>query len=99
MEIAPESERLEGSVEVDGAYVGGPEAGVWGRQLGRNCLIVLAVELQGDAVGRIRKRHIPDASGPSLGGFVHDSVELGSEVRADGWSGYVGLERAGPRHG
>ena len=98
MEIAPRSERLEGSVEVDVAYVGDTEDGVWGRQLGRKCLIVLAVDLQGDAVGRIRMRHIPDASGPSLGGFVHDSVELGSEVHADGWSGYVGLERGGPRH-
>ena len=91
-------ERLAGLVEVDEAYLGGTEAGVSGRELVRKCLIAVVVELHGEAVGRIRLRHVPDASGRSWGGFVRDCVEPGSEVHTDGWSGYAGLERAGYRH-
>ena len=69
-----------------------------GRQLVRKCRIVVAVELHGDEVGRIRLRHVADASLRSLGEFVRDCVEEGSEVHTDGWSGYAGLERAGYRH-
>ena len=91
-------ERLAGLVEIDEAYVGGEEEGVRGRQLERKCLVVVAVELDGDSVGRIRLRHVPDASGESLGGFVRDRVEPGSTVHTDGWKGYVGLQAAGYRH-
>ena len=59
---------------------------------------MVAVELHGDEVGRIRLRHVADASLRSLGEFVRDCVEEGSEVHTDGWSGYAGLERAGYRH-
>ena len=91
-------ERVAGLVEVDEADLGGAEAGVSGRELVRKCLIAVAVEWRGEAVGRIRLRHVPDASGRSLGGFVRDCVEPGSEVHTDGWSGYAGLERADYRH-
>ncbi len=79
-----ERERLEGEVEMDEAYLGGAEAGVRGRQLAGKCLVVVAVELDGDAVGRIRSRHVADASASRLGEFVRDSVEPGSTVHTDG---------------
>ena len=41
-------EPLAGTVEVDEAYIGGPEEGVGGRQLMKKCLVVIAVELNGD---------------------------------------------------
>ena len=41
-------EPLAGTVEVDEAYMGGPEEGVGGRQLLKKCLVVIAVELNGD---------------------------------------------------
>ena len=91
-------ERLEGTVEVDETYGGGSEEGVRGRQLASKCLVVVAVELDGDRMGRIRLRHIADASGRSLGEFIGDSVEPGSTVHTDGWRGYAGLERAGYVH-
>jgi transposase-like protein len=45
--------------------------------------------------GRVRMRHIPDASGASLVPFVCDVTVPGSVVHTDGWIGYNGLEAHG----
>jgi hypothetical protein len=52
---------LTGTVEVDETYAGGEETGVGGRQLVGKALAVIAVELDGKKVGRIRVRHVRDA--------------------------------------
>ena len=91
-------ERLEGTVEVDETYVGGSEEGVRGRQLVSKCVVLVAVEPDGDRMGRIRLRHVADASGRSLGGFIRDCVDQGSTVHTVGWRGYAGPERAGYVH-
>lgn len=90
--------RLQGTVEMDETHLGGTGSGVRGRQLAGKCLVVVAVELDGDAVGRIRLRHLADATAGSLGEFVRDSVEPGSTVHTDGWKGYANLKRAGYEH-
>lgn len=59
------------------------------------CLIVVAVQLHGDEVGRARLRRAPDASRRSLGECDSDCVEEGGAVHGDGRSGDTGLERAG----
>ena len=41
---------------------------------------------------------VPDVSSESPQGFVLDNVQIGSEVRTDGWSGYKGLDDRGFRH-
>lgn len=49
---------------------------------------MIAVELkEPKGFGRIRMRHIPDASGDTLTRFVGDTVRLGSIVQTDGWRG------------
>ena len=48
--------------------------------------------------GRIRMRHIPDASGDSLVPFVSESVNVGSVVQTDGWRGYNQLQKNGYLH-
>lgn len=63
----------------------------------RKCLIVPAVESHGDAVGRMSIRHVPNASESKFARFRPASVESGSIVHADGWSGYTRLERSGYR--
>jgi len=42
-----------------------------------------------------RLRHIPDASAQSLHTFVLDSIQPGSLIHTDGWSGYDGLRAKG----
>jgi transposase-like protein len=91
-------ESLQGRVEVDETYLGASESGVRGRQLVGKALIVIAVELTGNQVQRVRLRHVPDGSGCSLVGFVTDSVEPGAEVHTDGWLGYSGLSKADYGH-
>ena len=59
----------------------------------------MAVEQVGRrGLGRIRMRHIPDASADSLQGFVEEAIEPGSLVHTDGWVGYDRLEKRGYRH-
>jgi transposase-like protein len=93
--VRPGRERLKGWVEVDEAYLGGEEEGVTGRQFEDKALIVVAAEADGKGIGRIRLRHIPDASAASLHPFVVDSIEPGSTVHTDGWKGYQGLDQKG----
>jgi transposase-like protein len=91
-------DRLQGRIEVDEAFVGGEERGVHGRQTESKAMIAVAVEQDGEGIGRIRMRRIADASAESLMPFVEDSVELGSVVHTDGWLGYQPLEGRGYRH-
>jgi transposase-like protein len=96
--VRPGRDRLQGEVEVDETYVGGPEEGVHGRQTEGKAIVAVAAEKRGRAIGRIRIRRVNDASAESLTRFVQDSVEPGSVVHTDGWSGYAGLEKLGYTH-
>lgn len=69
-----------------------------GRQAGDKALVVIAVELEGKKVGRVRWRLIPDASGASLVGFLKDCVTPGTTVHTDDWNGYHGVRAAGFVH-
>ena len=97
--VRPDRELLHDKVEVDETYVGGPEAGLrGGRELRGKTLVVGAVEVRGKASGRVRLQVVPDASGPSLSGFVKTNVERGAIVVTDGWQGYAPLSEMGYRH-
>jgi transposase-like protein len=96
--VREERSPLAGKVEVDESYIGGEESGVGGRELVGKALVAIAVELDGKKIGRIRLRHIPDASGKSLVGFIVDSVQKGARVHTDDWNGYNGVREAGYLH-
>lgn len=97
--VRPDREPLHDQVEVDETYVGGPEVGLrGGRELRDKALVVGAVEVRGTASGRVRLQVVPDASGPSLTGFVKLNVEPGVIVVTDGWPGYAPLSGMGSRH-
>lgn len=95
--VRPGRDRLSGVIEVDETYWGGPEEGVRGRETFKKVLIVVAAQEDGKAVGRIRLRHVADASSASLLPFIEDSIEPGSLVKTDGWKGYNGLGDKGYR--
>jgi transposase-like protein len=91
--VRPERDHLRGRVEVDETYVGGEEKGVAGRYTQKKAIVVVAVEVQEPkGFGRIRLRQVPDVSGDSLLGFIHDVVTPGSVILTDGWKSYDGLE-------
>lgn len=51
-----------------------------GRHIAGKALVVVAAEEDGRGMGRIRLRHIPDASAASLIPFIEDSIESGGTV-------------------
>lgn len=61
-------------------------------------LIVIAAQEDGMGIGRIRMRHIADASAESLHPFVKDFIAPGSVVHTDGGRGYAGLGAQGYTH-
>jgi transposase-like protein len=97
--VRPDREPLRNHVEVDETYIGGPEVGLrGGRQLLDKVLVVGAVEVRGQASGRVRLQVVPDASGRSLTGFVRAVVEPGARIGTDAWQGYAPLTALGYRH-
>lgn len=88
--VAPEREPLKREVEIDEGFVGGRDSE---RRSGRDRigkqLVAVAVEIRGAGSGRLRLKHLLDASATSLGGFARASVEQGAVVHTDGWRGYL----------
>lgn len=94
--VRSERERLSGVVEVDETLIGGVERGGKRGRGTTKAVVVVAVEvLEPKGFGRLRMRHIPDASGANLVPFVRDVVATGSVVHTDAWGGYNDL----PKHG
>ena len=85
-------EQLSGEVEVDETMIGGVETGSKrGRGTSKE-IVVLAVEIkQPKGFGRIRMRHVPNASAKSLRTFVRETIVANSILCTDGWKGYNGL--------
>ena len=96
--VRPGRDLLTGSVEVDETYLGGLGAKVRGRGAKRKTIVVIAVEVRGRGSGRVRMSVIPDVSATSLHDFILNNVDIGSEVRSDGWTGYKGIEPLGYKH-
>lgn len=96
--IRPQRELLYGKVEADETYVGQEDDLRGGRQLGDRALVAGAIEIRGRASGRLRLQVVPDASGPSLTGFIQRNVVPGAIVLTDGWQGYAPLSDIGYRH-
>jgi transposase-like protein len=96
--VRPGRDNLAGSVEVDETYIGGSKPGKRGRGATGKVLVLVAAQEDGNRIGRIRLRRIPDASAKSLGEAVQGMVVPGSIVRTDDWAGYRGLDRLGYAH-
>jgi hypothetical protein len=83
--VRAERESLRGDVEVDETFVGGVDHGGKRGRGAAKCIVVIALDLeQPKGFGRVRLRHLPDASGDSLVPFVRDVVAPGSVVLTDG---------------
>jgi transposase-like protein len=97
--VRAERERLSGEVEVDETFLGGPKPGGKRGRGAIKSLVLIAVEIKRPkGFGRIRMRHVPDASAAHLLPFVADVVLPGSSVLTDGWPGYSGVAGRGYGH-
>lgn len=94
--VRPNRDRLSGLIEIDETYVGGKKPGKRGRGAEGKALVGIAIEDKGDeGIGRIRLKHLEDASSGSLHPFVEVVAEAGSTIRTDEWAGYNGLSTKG----
>ncbi len=96
--VIPGRNLLTGEIEVDETFIGAPEEDVHGREIENKGIIVVAAEVRGRAIGRIRLRQIEDSSARNLVPFIQDSICEGSLVITDGWLGYAGLQDIGYQH-
>jgi len=96
--VRPGRDRISGMIEVDETYIGGKRAGKRGRGAEGKVLVVIAAQIDGKRIGRIRLKRIPDASGDSLNPAIKETIEPGSTVITDGWEGYSKMETFGYKH-
>ena len=94
--VRPGRDRLQGRVEVDETFVGGPEER--GRIMNRKCIVIVAAEEDGNGIGRIRLAQISNTQKGGLHRFVQEAVEVGSVVHTDGRPAYRGLDAKGFTH-
>ena len=94
-------EPLRGEVEIDDAWIGGPQAGLRGsRQLKgrRAALVLVAVEKRGKASGRLRMAVIPDFKATTLVAFIQQHIAPGSTIYTDALKSFAGVDKAGYQH-
>jgi len=84
---------LQGTVHVDEFFVGGPEEQKRGRAKGDKKLVVLALEIIENGVGRAYAEVIEHASSKELGLFLKKHVSKDATVIADQWTGYTPLKK------
>ena len=89
--VRPGRDRLQGVVEVDEIFIGGPRPGKRGRGAQGKVLVVVAAQQAAKGIGRIRLTRVADASARSLEPAITAAIEVGSQVRTDDWRGYSTL--------
>ena len=92
--VRPERDLLSGEIEVDETFIGGEEVGTGkqGRGSETKTLVVVATECIGKQIGRVLFKCIPEASGEQLSQFIEETIEKGSTIITDSWTGYSFLK-------
>jgi transposase-like protein len=96
--VRPGRDGLSGTVEMDEIYIGGQRPGKRGRGAAGKALVLVAAQVDGGKIGRIRLARVADASAPALSHATLAAVTPGSHVMTDDWKGYATLKAKGYRH-
>jgi len=94
--VRPGREQLCGKVEVDETLVGGLRPGNPSRQAKE--IVIIAAEIRGEGIGRIRIARLPDENGPTIVNFVKKNVAVGSRIISDGAWAYCWTKEHGYKH-
>jgi len=94
--IRPGREKISGEVEVDETMVGGLNPGKHSMQA--KSIVIIAAEIHGKGMGRIRLAKLPNNDGPSIVGFVCNNVVTESTIVSDGEWAYRSLTALGYGH-
>ena len=86
--VRPNRDKLSGLVEVDEIFIGGPKSGKRGRGAEGKELVLVMAEKDEKRIGRIRLRHIANATADTLNAAICEAVNSGACLCTDGWSGY-----------
>lgn len=84
---------LTGTIHVDEFMIGGPEKDKRGRSKGLKKLIVLAIEILEDGVGRAYAEVIEHSSADELGAFLRKYISKDATIVTDKWRGYTPLKK------
>lgn len=87
---------LRGIIHVDEFYIGGEEKGKRGRSKGEKKLVIVALELVKDGVGRAYARVIEDASAKSFKPFFEGHIAKDAHIVTEEWNGYKPLKKEYP---
>ena len=87
---------LNGEVQVDECWIGGPEKKKPGRSHGKKKLVLVALEVRKDGVGRAYAQLIADSSANSFRPFFERHIDKDATVKADEWTGYIPLKQEYP---
>lgn len=87
---------LTGEVHVDECMIGGPGEQKRGRSHGEKKLILVALEIIKDGVGRAYSEVIPDFSSKSFRPFFDNYISKDAVVKTDEWTGYKPLKKDYP---
>jgi len=91
-------DRLGGTVEADEIYIGPETPGKRGRGAAGKALVLVATQVDGGRIGRIRLARVANASSEALIPAVVSAILPASQVLTDGWRGYASLSSHGYRH-
>jgi transposase-like protein/Zn ribbon nucleic-acid-binding protein len=96
--IVPGRDKLSGIIELDETYVGGEHEGKRGRGAYGKSIVLIAVEIQDKATGRVRLCKVHEASEKYIKQFVLENIERGATIITDGWPSYNFLQKEGFEH-
>ena len=81
------------SVHVDEFLIGGPEENKRGRSKGKKRLVVLALEIVPNGMGRAYAQIIERASGKEFKKFFKKHISKDAQITTDEWRGYSPLKK------
>lgn len=92
-------EKLKGEVEVDEMFFGSKVYNIPGKSgKALKTPILIAAEVQGNGIGRIRMRRARNIRREALENFIFQNIEPGSTVHTDGNLAYWSLNKRGFKH-